>query len=252
MLAKILLTALIIGGVILYFKWRNGRLTRPARQALMKYGAIAVVVALVLLVATGRLNWLLGLMGALLVAAQRLLPLLRFAPLVQRLYTQHRNSQSPGGGAGAQSRVRTDYVVMTLDHDTGEMDGEVLAGSLQGRRLKQMSLEDLLTLRAECEQNDPEAVALVEAFLDRTQGARWRDHVGGDDRRGEARSAPGQGAMSREEAYEVLGLQPGAARDAIVDAHRRLIQRLHPDRGGSEYLASAINRAKDILLDGQS
>lgn len=252
MLAKILLTALVIAGVILYFKWRKGTLTAPARQTLMKYGAIAAVAALVLLVATGRLNWLLGLLGALLVAAQRLLPLLRFAPLVQRLYAQHRNSQTPGGGAGGQSRVRTDFVVMTLDHTSGEMDGEVLAGSMRGRHLRGMSLDDLLVLRAECARDDPEAVALVEAFLDRTHGARWRTHADAEGRREETHGAPGQGAMSRDEAYEVLGLEPGAKRDAIIEAHRRLIQKLHPDRGGSAYLASAINRAKDVLLDGLS
>ena len=195
MLAKILLTALVIAGVVLYFRWLKGNPNAPSRQTVMKYGAIGAVAILVLLAATGRLNWLLALLGTLLVAAQRLVPLLRFAPLVQKLYAQHRTSQSPGGRPGGQSRVRTEFVMMTLDHDSGEMDGEVLSGSLRGRRLKELTLEELLRLREECARGDTEAVALVEAFLDRTHGSDWRAHVRNGGRDEGQRSSPGHQSL---------------------------------------------------------
>lgn len=64
-----------------------------------------------------------------------------------------------------------------------------------------------------------------------------------------ARDHAANGPMSRERALEILGLQAGASRDEILAAHRRLIQRLHPDRGGSDYLAQQLNEAKRRLLE---
>jgi len=60
---------------------------------------------------------------------------------------------------------------------------------------------------------------------------------------------PEQASLTEREALEILGLQRGASREEIIASHRRLIQKLHPDRGGNDYLASRINRAKQQLLD---
>ena len=54
--------------------------------------------------------------------------------------------------------------------------------------------------------------------------------------------------MTRELALEILGLKGEPDRDEIIKAHRTLMQRMHPDRGGSDYLAKKINQAKDFLL----
>ena len=100
----------------------------------------------------------------------------------------------------------------------------------------------------------PWPVALVLTALPLLRaGRRWRrietepdPAAGADDQRSGRTTAPD--GMSREEALDILGLAPDAGRDDIVLAHRRLMQKLHPDRGGSHYLASKINRAKDLLL----
>lgn len=72
----------------------------------------------------------------------------------------------------------------------------------------------------------------------------------GQSRR-QQRRARGQNGMSKEEALEVLGLKSGASREDIIRAHRHLIQKLHPDRQGSAYLAARVNEARDRLLEDQ-
>jgi DnaJ-domain-containing protein 1 len=199
---------------------------------------------LVFLAASGRLPALFALLGALAPFLQRLLRLLQLAPLLQRLLIWWRQQQGAHPAAGQTSRVTTRFLVMELDHDTGAMRGEVLVGRFQGRTLASLSLEQLLELHAECAA-DPQSAAVLAAYLDREQGPDWREQGAP----GAAQEPPASGPMTREQAWEILGLEPGASRDAVLAAHRRLMQRLHPDRGGSNWLAAQINRAKDVLLE---
>lgn len=143
---------------------------------------------------------------------------------------------------GQRSRVAASQLAMELDHDSGAMDGEVLAGPLRGRRLSQLSVAELRQFHLQCRTVNDQSLALLEAWLDRTQ-AEWRA-AWGEGRR--ASASPG--SMSREEALAVLGLKTGASADDIKAAHKRLMKEFHPDRGGSDYLAAKINTAKDVLL----
>jgi DnaJ-domain-containing protein 1 len=133
---------------------------------------------------------------------------------------------------------------MTLNHDSGDINGEVLSGQFAGKTLDQLELDALLQLLGEC-QDDEESVALLQAYLDRVYGDDWQQQAGDQARQ---QTASPSGEMSRDEALQVLGLSDGASEDEIVEAHRRLMQKLHPDRGGSSYLAAVINQAKDTLL----
>ena len=89
---------------------------------------------------------------------------------------------------------------------------------------------------------DPQGAQLFAAYFDRVSPG-WN--------RGPGRGGHGNGAaqgMGIDEAYLVLGLNPGAKRDDILAAHRSLMKRTHPDQGGSTYLAAKVNQAKDVLL----
>ena len=135
---------------------------------------------------------------------------------------------------------------MTLDHDTGRMNGEVLAGTFRGRQLNGLTLAELLALLEFCRSEDRESAILLESYLDKMHGDAW--HNGNGTEREATDRTSSTAAMDYREALEILGLSPDAKQQEIIQAHRRLMQKLHPDRGGSNYLASKINQAKDVLL----
>lgn len=223
----------------------------PATAAqLRKALVVLAVLLLVLLAATGRLHWLLALIGALLAAGVRLLPLLHYAPLVQRLWRQVRprsarpQSGTSSGPTGAErSTVESSFIRLWLDHATGEIDGEVLEGTFKGHRLSELQRDELMRLYRDCRGADPDSAALLQSYLDRVFGETWQSAPGS-----ETGTRPGPTPMTADEARQVLGLGPEASRAEVMDAHRRLIHKLHPDRGGSDYLAAKINEARAVLL----
>ena len=143
---------------------------------------------------------------------------------------------------GQTSRVRTAFIEMALDHDSGAMGGLVLAGRYQGRTLESLDLNALIDLLTEI---DDESRALLVPYLDRRDPG-WSEHAQGDAAAG--RPASSSGKMSEQEAYQILGVEAGANADTISRAHRTLMKKFHPDQGGSTYLAARINEAKEILL----
>jgi hypothetical protein len=165
-----------------------------------------------------------------------------------------RVSGSPFGSSrtpGQKSQVRTDRLEMALDHDTGDMDGKCLTGRFAGRTLSSLGDPELMELLQEFRADGAQETALIEAYLDwRLPG--WRDRDTGERAKAKAGRARSKGGgMSAEEAYAVLGVGPGASEDDIKQAHRKLMMKMHPDQGGSTYLAARINEAKEILLGGK-
>lgn len=157
----------------------------------------------------------------------------------------------PGGNprgnefAGA-SRIRTSALDLQFDPSSGKILGRVLAGPYAGRDLEQMTREELFSLAEFLKNTDSDGLQALKSYFDgRFPG--WRETADGNayaraSQRGQS------SAMSEQEAYEVLGLQVGASAEHIRQAHRSLMKKLHPDQGGSTYLATRVNMAKDILL----
>jgi hypothetical protein len=231
---RALVSLVVLAGAYLAWRWLLGQ----PQASQVRIGAVVFGLLLVSLAAIGRLPWALGLVGALL-------------PLLIAAHRHYR--QGPRDGAdgqdstGQRSVVETRLLRMTLDHATGEMTGSVLQGRFAGRELHALSQEQLLTLLTIYEQEDAESASLLRAYLDREHGTD-----GQDSPREDRRSAGLFGEMTRSEAYAILGLEEGVGEEQIREAHRRLMQKLHPDRGGSTFLAAKINQAKDCLLNEEA
>ncbi|EWY39322.1 molecular chaperone DnaJ [Skermanella stibiiresistens SB22] len=229
--------ALLVGFFLLGKAFVNAD-PKSLAQGLKYSGVVIAVVVVVFLAVTGRLA------TAMAVGAFAFPLFLRWRSLLNRI------KAAAGPSEGQSSTVETDHLRMRLDHDSGRMGGEVLRGPFRGRELDDLSLTELLALLEECQTSDSRSATILEAYLDRVRPENWRPAGGGPNGRteeGEA-SRGGGGAMTRNEAYEVLGLEPGASAGEIKDAHRRLMLKMHPDQGGSTYLAAKINQAKDLLL----
>jgi hypothetical protein len=232
------LILLLLGLALLGF-WLLARAfltSTPAQIAQgLRWGSlVAGVLALAALTLSGRLPQLLAAGAALFPVAVRLRHRWRG-------WSAWRTANGPA--AGGSSEVETEWLAMRLDHDTGAMSGTVRQGRFAGRRLDELALPELVGLLRECRLAEEASAQLLEAYLDRCF-PDWRAA-------GDAGPDPGGGraaAMTRDEAYEVLDLTPGASEAEIRAAHRRLMMKLHPDHGGSTWLAARINLAKDTLL----
>lgn len=223
----VFLAAIVFVLFLLLVRWGVSTERAALRMGGRYFFAFLSVVAAIILAARG----LFAIAGPLAVLAA----VLAFNIRLPRL---------EGGtkGAGRRSRIETLYLRVELDQDSGDMNGEVLVGTYQGRRLGELSREELQTLLNECRAADTEAARLLDAYVAR--------RFGGESRAREERSAGPRGSadMTSAEAREVLGLQAGASAAQIKEAHRRLIKKFHPDQGGSDYFAARLNRAKEILL----
>jgi hypothetical protein len=166
-----------------------------------------------------------------------------FLGRAQLAKTAQEETGNEAAAAGA-SRVTTKWLDLTLNRSSGEISGRVLRGRFSGRAIADLSFDDLLSLREEVKASDQQSAAIISAYLDRVHGQA-------SDARGDGTGGQTQHAtvnMSRDEALDVLGLDAAASESEVSEAHRRLMMLVHPDRGGSDYLAAKINAAKSVLL----
>lgn len=224
----------LVLGLFLVGRWFVAAKPQDIRKALLWVGAVVVVAIAVFLLVTGRAT----------AAVAVLLGLLPFALRAFNVFRMWKGLR--GGGRprpGQKSKVRTRYLDMALSHDTGTLDGVVIAGRYQGRRLSDLDRDDVISLLGEV-ADDPQSRQILEAYLDRMHGAEWRDGApGGGGGRGQS-----SGRMTVEEARDILGVGPRATDEEIEAAYRAAIKRNHPDAGGSGWLAAKINEAKALLL----
>jgi len=220
----------LVLAVAAYFLLRWFVAARPAqvRKVLVGAGLTLGFVAILAAALGGRLG-----LASLLAPALVLLLLMR--PL--KRFQDSRRGSAPRQG----SELRTRFLKMQLDHDSGELSGTVLEGPYAGRTLEAMAEEDLFALWRLCLSEDEQSARVLESYLDRRLGGGWQAEAG-------APAAASAEPMTREEAFRILGLGPDAGTEEIRAAYRRMMRQHHPDQGGSDYLAAKINQAKALLL----
>lgn len=240
MVLSLVIGLLLLAAFILLSRWfataSPGRVLRAATWT----GATLLITLGAFLAATGRLGWAIAALAGAIPWVTRAL---RTHALLRTLRSYFGGRQTARPSSGSKSEIETSLLRMALDHDTGAMEGVILSGPFQGRPLSALTRSEFLVLWQQS-QAEPQSAQLLAAWADRMQPG-WRDAA--EEVSGGAGQAERATSMSRDEAYEILGLQPGASNAEIRAAHRRLMSVVHPDRGGSTYLAARINQAKDLL-----
>ena len=233
--ALFVLGVLVVIGLVVLIRGLSGADPRIARRVFKWTAIIIGITILAFLMIRGQVVTALWILGATLPFFMRW----------RMLKNMAKNWRGPTPGQA--SDIETTYLRMRLDHDSGELDGTVLHGSFNGRQLSELALADLIILLQECRINDAQSASILESYLDRVHGTEWR---GGDGagRDGQSNATQNGSVMTVEEAYDILGLKPGAGKDQIREAHRKLMLKNHPDHGGSTYIAARINQAKELLL----
>ncbi len=222
----------LLAGLLMMMRWYVSADPKTILKVLKWLSLVLIVVIGLFLALSGRLSWAMVTLPALIGWFMRF----RMAARTFKNFSRMAGGAQRPQGA---SEVETRFLRMTLDHASGDMDGEVLEGPDKGRRLSEMGQEGLSGLLKVCRAEDQQSAQILEAYLDR-RFPDWRDEA-----------TPGgsfKDEMDRSEALDILGLSEGASAQQIKQAYHRLIAGLHPDHGGSTYLAAKINRAKDVLL----
>lgn len=261
------MTLLIAAALVIAIIWLLRDLLRGSKKSLRQqwkiYGLLAG--AVILLLAVTKKMHVLGLLAAAIVPILRqVAPLaIRFGPLLQQQFQRYRFQKPPPGqnpnSADTQNTAQAASVTtllfhMTLDPQTGKISGCPRQGEFSGQALDTLQTQDLKALHESAKACPDDSLAVFEAYLQSRFGPSWRQSILGDesnagtsDQAHQQSSSP-SGPLTTQEAWDILGLAPGTAKAQIISRHKSLIQKLHPDRGGSTYLAVRINQARDLLL----
>jgi len=234
-LPRFIIVLLLLCGLV-YAIYRFKRLNIDAKKQLAKkLILVALVVLLLVLALTGRLHWLAAAIGALLPLVPRVIRFaMGFWPALSPYFRRYKQNK--------QSTMQTRFLSLQINMLSGELQGEVLDGKYTGEKLQSMSIVQLGELLEECQAQDAESAALLMAYMQRMR-PDWKF----DGKKGASYTADSS-AMTEQQARDVLGVSATATKSEVIKAHKRLMQKLHPDRGGSDYLAVQINKAKEVLL----
>lgn len=241
MIRILLILAIVLAIINLPAYFRMSRKKRQRLNWLLLAGLLTLIISRF---APGILALIIPLVAALIAGVVRLLPvLIRYAPLLHRLWFSWRQQRdSSNSYRTTHSTLETRYLRLQVDASGRFISGQVVSGRFTGRQLQSLSPSELQELLKEC-ADDRNSFDLLQQIIMQQTGSKSSYQQTGSNRQ-----ARNTGKMSVKQAYKILGLKPNATRQEIIKAHRRLIQKAHPDHGGSAELAAQINEARDVLL----
>lgn len=244
MIIRLFLAIIVI--IAISYAVQRFRRKPPAlrRKLATRLGLYALAGGVLLLVVTGRAHWLTAVFAGIIPFLSRIIPLvIKILPFLSQL---KKNQLGERMGWGERPTLQSRFLVLELDQHSGRVAGQVREGLFAGNSLDDLNQQQLQELLNHYCETDPESFRLLRAYLQQ-QHRHWTFDYG---KRGseETAGAAQQSGLSRREALEILGLEEGASEEDILTAHKKLMQRLHPDRGGSNYLAVKVNQAKDLLI----
>lgn len=244
-MAKLLLLLTAVAVIWYSYRWWKNEDPDKRNKSLWTYGLWGLAAVLILLTVSGRAHWITGAIGALLPMVKAMLPQLqRLLPFAM----QWRKNQAQ------QGQLTGEWVKLKVDPLTGVMDGLVLKGSFEGQALSALSESQLKTLLGDCLDNEMKSTQLLATFLQHSYGEQWQttfaevlqQHSAQSQQ--QASSGAANGPLSVKDAYEVLGVNEDSTKEEVLKAYKSMMQKVHPDRGGSDYLTRLVSEAKDLLL----
>jgi hypothetical protein len=228
---KLLLLIAAIVGLWYWWSYQKNLAENKRKPFLWRSGFWLILALSVYLIITGRMHWLGAGIAALIPVLRTLLVWgTRAGPLLG-LFGRFKTSPS---------QFRTEFLVISINFTTGSVEGEIISGDYSGKKLRELSQDELKLLSQQYKTVDKESYVLLQAYLIRSGS--------NNDQAYQQYNPDNFNELTESEAYEILGLPNTASKDEVVKAHKRLMQRMHPDRGGSDYLAAKINAAKDQLV----
>ena len=235
----ILVGAAILAVILLFARWYVNAEPRDVVSALRYIGLFFALIVLGIAIVSGRVGilWLI---------------LLSVLPWLGRLRAFNRQvGKLKGPASGQHIDKRTKFVVLYVNPETGDMDGRVLAGPKAGMLLSDLGIDSLVTLYEAAVIEDDESAKILEDYLDRMHSKTWRSKTKSVKRLPDAAEVNIEvnGGMTRSDAYEILGLQPGASKTEIECTSQALIDTGHPDESEAENIRRKVIQAKGILLE---
>jgi len=229
MFVRLVLAIVVLGLMLWAFKrWQKLPAARRKKVAI-QYLLYAAILICLIAVLTGRLHWFGAVFAGVLAAARfgfstmiRVLPFLKMFGNSDLLGTPE---------------FETEFLKVQIDLQSGKISGIVIAGPHAGKSILDLSSDEIDELSKHYQAHDKKSFYLIRVIQQRN--GRTFD---------QEPSYPSVGDPSVDEALQILGLTPNPNKKDVITAHRSLMQKLHPDRGGNDYLAARVNLAKEVLI----